>query len=958
MTTITALPTPPSRDDPTNFSARADAFHAALPTFATQTNAVASEVNANATTATTQAGIATTQADTATNAAASAISAANAVAWVSGTTYAIGNVVWSPANLQTYRRKTSGAGTTDPSSDSTNWAQVTALPSMAGAIGKFLTTDGSNASWSTPLRKGGSVVNSGVLLTSEIVNRQAAVNRSAMCQLSATKYLVAYSELTGTTMTAVVITKDAATGLFTRGPANALTAFDTRSMSLCPLTSTTALLVYRNHVNGNLLASVVSVSGNTVTLNAVSTIVASGDLPNICRISETSVLLSYQDASVGKFRTLDISGTSITANAAVNADGGGNAYNFDVELIDPTKFIAHWTTGSVAKVAIVTLSGTVPSVGTPVNLDATFPNSANGSLVVMSPTSVVGVYVTSSTYIRAVVLSISGTTITVNTPIQLAYGSGQCLAIGTSSTRVCAIVDDANTTTSMYGIDISGTTLTATSRNQIYPNGDYRIQETGRNNIVLDSGNIVFGSTMYGYDAFTYVGIASVAPPVSLTLTAASDVVLSVNATTDITLPDPTTLDEASNQFVIKNRGLGLAVYKSNGVLAGTLKTGSVASFSLVDQATNEWIVSNSDLVVAGSANDRITVIGESVLRNNFAYETGRLNNRIFHTWARPSDGNAYINCYDFSGTKVTKTETTLAPNTIYLTTVVGSKLLFNTGSTFRVGNILDDGRVVSIADTAVASTFDAGVSAVAISPTKAVFAHFLNSTSKPTIRTLDINQTSNVVTLNTAYTLDAVNNSVNTKNSLIVNMLTSSVGLFAFAGNDDILRFVPFTLAGDVFTVGAVQVAIPIGAVWDKAGNSQMIPLSSTSSFVLWRNSGSGRLAVMIVSTDGVSVTQTVPQFLDATFSAAQNVSVTKIDANRVCIMGSSGTNNSLAGTVQMLYINGTTLSNYGATSPAWNYALDNYTAYMGGQMMPNGKGIMVANNTGTAAKEVFLVG
>jgi len=45
MTTITALPTPPTRQDPSNFADRADEFLSALPTFATETNAVASEVN-------------------------------------------------------------------------------------------------------------------------------------------------------------------------------------------------------------------------------------------------------------------------------------------------------------------------------------------------------------------------------------------------------------------------------------------------------------------------------------------------------------------------------------------------------------------------------------------------------------------------------------------------------------------------------------------------------------------------------------------------------------------------------------------------------------------------------------------------------------------------------------------------------------------------------------------------
>lgn len=41
--------------------------------------------------------------------------------WVSGTTYAATKVVASPSDFQYYMRKTAGAGTTDPSLDTTNW---------------------------------------------------------------------------------------------------------------------------------------------------------------------------------------------------------------------------------------------------------------------------------------------------------------------------------------------------------------------------------------------------------------------------------------------------------------------------------------------------------------------------------------------------------------------------------------------------------------------------------------------------------------------------------------------------------------------------------------------------------------------------------------------------------------------------------------------------------------------
>lgn len=117
MTTITALPTPPSRSDPSNFSARADDFLGALPAFATETNAVASEVNTNATNALSYKN----QAEAA---AATALATASTTPWISGTTYSIGDVTYSSITFLSYRRKTNGAGTTDPSLDSTNWQLI------------------------------------------------------------------------------------------------------------------------------------------------------------------------------------------------------------------------------------------------------------------------------------------------------------------------------------------------------------------------------------------------------------------------------------------------------------------------------------------------------------------------------------------------------------------------------------------------------------------------------------------------------------------------------------------------------------------------------------------------------------------------------------------------------------------------------------------------------------------
>jgi hypothetical protein len=114
---ITPLPTPPSRTSPGTFSERTDAFLGALPGFVAQINSLATEVENNATTAAAAVGYASD----AEAAAVAAAASSSATRWVSGSTYEQGDVVWSPLNLETYRRKSDGAGTIDPSQDPDNW---------------------------------------------------------------------------------------------------------------------------------------------------------------------------------------------------------------------------------------------------------------------------------------------------------------------------------------------------------------------------------------------------------------------------------------------------------------------------------------------------------------------------------------------------------------------------------------------------------------------------------------------------------------------------------------------------------------------------------------------------------------------------------------------------------------------------------------------------------------------
>ena len=81
-----------------------------------------------------------------------ALGVVNLTKWISGTTYAIGDVTWSPTDFQAYRRKTAGAGTTDPSADPANWqrTEVSASSLQAKTYTAFTTGGTGTAFTLTP----------------------------------------------------------------------------------------------------------------------------------------------------------------------------------------------------------------------------------------------------------------------------------------------------------------------------------------------------------------------------------------------------------------------------------------------------------------------------------------------------------------------------------------------------------------------------------------------------------------------------------------------------------------------------------------------------------------------------------------------------------------------------------------------------------------------------------------
>lgn len=133
MTITTLLSGLPARSmTQTVFDAATAQLMLDLPTWGAEVNAMGANVDAkntlviaNAAAAAASEAAAATSAAIANGHATAAAAGAGTALWVSGTTYvAVSDVRVSPADFRSYRRKTNGAGTTDPSADPTNWQLI------------------------------------------------------------------------------------------------------------------------------------------------------------------------------------------------------------------------------------------------------------------------------------------------------------------------------------------------------------------------------------------------------------------------------------------------------------------------------------------------------------------------------------------------------------------------------------------------------------------------------------------------------------------------------------------------------------------------------------------------------------------------------------------------------------------------------------------------------------------
>ena len=452
--TVTPTPTPaPQRNDRSTFGIRLDAFVTWWTIAGAEFTALATNCYNNAV-------------DCYNNAVAAAASAAtvaslvNVTKWISGTTYALGDNTWSPITFYTYKRKTAGAGTTDPSADATNWQLISVLPTTGSTLtdpmsGTLTLTNSSNARQVINPNAAGLIIS-----LPDATGMVASANRFEFENVGG--YAVMVKDFVGSIVswvfpsTLVNMSLDSIASTAGKWRAHCAgtpaesgvylekteSSFPTSASNVLPLAmvtvqldSTYGIFLHGNGVGNQLRCQAYKITAQGLTYGAN----ASGfDFLNdvgaldAVKVTATQIFVVYRNNTSNRVEcaTVDLNtGTLVcTINAIVTIEAAIACACLAVTALSATAMLVCWASGTAAgKAVVVSIAGTVCTVNTPMTFKASSVATAPDSLTVtaLSATLAHVNYWASASAVNR--LSVSGTTITAGTE---AATSGSFIPIG------------------------------------------------------------------------------------------------------------------------------------------------------------------------------------------------------------------------------------------------------------------------------------------------------------------------------------------------------------------------------------------------------------------------------------------------------------------------------------------------------------------------------------------------
>ena len=194
---------------------------------------------------------------------------------------------------------------------------------------------------------------------------------------------------------------------------------------------------------------------------------ANGFFANIVELTSTTAIVFYSTAGsdIVAAKHLTLSGSTITAGSQLVVDNtalasfGRNIRS--VRLTDTSALIAYSFNGNTHKARVITVSGTTLTAHSVINLtDAT--NIWANSLDFLTSTAVIYVYNDSGGTGKARILTISGTTVTENAAFTYDADCFNSAVAALSTTKAAVVFCDNSNSDALTGeiLDISGTTIT------------------------------------------------------------------------------------------------------------------------------------------------------------------------------------------------------------------------------------------------------------------------------------------------------------------------------------------------------------------------------------------------------------------------------------------------------------------------------------------------------------------
>ncbi|MCK5613050.1 hypothetical protein KAR91_64855, partial [Candidatus Pacearchaeota archaeon] len=239
--------------------------------------------------------------------------------------------------------------------------------------------------------------------------------------LDSTRVLVCYRDTGNSNYgTAIVLTANSDNTISTGTPAVYEPLNSTDYNSVCKVATDKALVCYNSPSQGK--ANVLSISGTSITVgtqaefnsNTVSYV-------SVCEIGTDKALVCFTDSGglhYGKARVLECYGTTTITAGTLSSYANATTLYHSVAHLDVDKAVVCFATGTTGYSAVLTITGTSIANGAL----STFESAAVSfvSVAALSSTKAVVCYTDNgnSSHGTAVVLDISGTTVTPGTPVE------------------------------------------------------------------------------------------------------------------------------------------------------------------------------------------------------------------------------------------------------------------------------------------------------------------------------------------------------------------------------------------------------------------------------------------------------------------------------------------------------------------------------------------------------------